>query len=136
MASLVGPATTAIGNGLGKIGEAFGKLPTVMSRKDVINGINIAFSILATGINVVTKAVSLSMSAWDRFTSNLHGMASTFDQVRHGLADIGDSMLHGLEGIPGSIAAIASKMVAPFRPIPGQIKAGTRQSRSCGLKQL
>jgi phage-related protein len=112
MASLVGPATTAIGEGVGKIGTAFGHLLTIMSRKDVVHGINTAFDLVAGAVNVVTGAVQHAMSAWDQFTRNMHGIAGTFDNVRHGIADMGHTVAHAFDGLRHFNASVFSGIKA------------------------
>ena len=76
---------------------AFGKLLTIMSKKDVVNAINIAFSILAGVIRGVTFVVHGLMNAWDTYSSTFrhvrrdiasdsHDIANAFDIVRHAVA--------------------------------------------------
>ena len=64
-----GPALTAIGNGIGKIAISAGKLLTVMSSKDVVNAINIAFGIIDAGIRIVSYSVKNLMKNWDQLQS-------------------------------------------------------------------
>jgi len=63
--ALVGPSTQAILDGVGKVAVAFGNLITVMSKKDVVNAINIAFSVLAGTIQGLADAIQIIMTAWD-----------------------------------------------------------------------
>lgn len=65
---LEGPSIGAIGNGIGKVAVAFGKLLTVLPPKDVVNAINIGFTILAGVINGLAGIVKASMYAWDNWS--------------------------------------------------------------------
>lgn len=68
--SLEGPALGAIGDGIGKVASAFGKLLTVFSGKDVATGITIAFDILAGAITGVRVVVEGLKAAWDKFSQD------------------------------------------------------------------
>lgn len=98
-----GPAITAIGNGIGNVATAFGKLLTVMSGKDVAHAINIAFGAAAGIINGVTWTVKLLMGTWDavavQFSLSGHMIASAFDTVRHKFASIGHDFAHTFDDI-------------------------------------
>lgn len=105
--SLEGPAVTAIGRGFGQVAIQLGKLLTVMSSKDVVNAINIAFTVLADTIGVITFGIRRFMQNWDGMSAAVrkggHDVASVFDQIRHGGAIMGhdiavafDNVRHGL----------------------------------------
>ncbi len=88
-----GPAITAIGDGIGKVVTAIGKLLTTMSAKDVVNTINIAFTVLAGTIDIVAGIVKRLMSNWDSMSStakrDTHEVAESFDALRRDFADLG-----------------------------------------------
>lgn len=141
--SLVGPAVTAIGNGIGKVLPALGKLLTLMSKKDVVNAINIAFTVLAGTITVITAGISRFMKNWDgmsravtrdardvakSFDAMRHDIAAAFDNVRHGLADSAHSWAHSFDQMRHDIAAWAAdvvrfgaRVISWFRALPGRI---------------
>lgn len=81
MHGLEGPALKAIGTGFGNIGGNLQKLLTVMSKKDVVNTINIAFTILSGAIHILTDAIRWSMDAWDDIGRAIKATRREFDQV-------------------------------------------------------
>jgi phage-related protein len=98
--SLEGPAITAIGDGLGKVAVSAGKLLTVMSSKDVVNAINIAFTILNGTIQLVTYMIKRLMDNWDGMSVAVRhswydikqwtdDVTKVFDTVRHAAAEFG-----------------------------------------------
>jgi hypothetical protein len=113
---LEGPAITAIGNGIGKVAVAIGKLLTTMSAKDVVTSINIAFAILAGTINAVAYVVKRLMVDWDTYSSAFrrvrhdiasggHEIASTFDGIRHSAATMGHDIASIFDRIRHDVAA-------------------------------
>ena len=123
--SLEGPALNSIGEGVGKVATAFGKLLTSMSGKDVAHSINIAFGGIAGTIDIVTGAVRRLMSNWDGMSaaaravgravsSAFSSIGSTakadadqvtgaFDTMRHGVAAAIDAVISYVEALPGKI---------------------------------
>ena len=95
---LVGPSTSAIGSGIGKVASAIGALLTSMSGKDVAHGINIIFDGLAGTIKVVTATVKGLMQAWDGAVIAAHNVESAFDTVRHSIAGAFDTVRHFIAG--------------------------------------
>ena len=67
---LEGPALQAIGSGIGQVAVAIGKLLETFSGKDVANGINILFGVIAGAINAVRGAVDFLKWAWDALSRN------------------------------------------------------------------
>lgn len=88
---LEGPSITAIGNGVGKVATSFGKLLTILSAKDDVNAINIAFGALAGSINFVSHMVNTLRTNWDSINSG-------FDKSRHFLATAGHDIASGFLG--------------------------------------
>ena len=97
---LVGPSTTAIGTGIGHLVTSIGKLFTTMSAKDVVNSINIAFSVIDGALIGLIGFVHYTMvtwdaltTAWDKSTDAIrrggHDAAAGFDAARHGAASFG-----------------------------------------------
>jgi hypothetical protein len=70
LAGLVGPATNAIGQGIGKVAVAFGKLLTMFSGKDVAHAINIAFGGVAGVLDGVRLAIHALMQEWDKLSTS------------------------------------------------------------------
>ena len=60
-----GPSLEAIANGVGHIMVNLGKLLTVMSAKDVVNALNITFSVLDGTVIAVTRTIQGLMIAFD-----------------------------------------------------------------------
>jgi hypothetical protein len=98
MQALEGPAITAIGAGVGQVAGSVERLLTVMSAKDVVNTINIAFGILSGTINVLTYMVHRLMENWDEISgafrrvrhdvaADAHEVAHIFDDLRHDIAN-------------------------------------------------
>ncbi len=82
MTDLAGPSITAIGIGFGHVAISLGKLLTVMGKKDVVNAINIAFSIINGTILALIWVVSHIMHSWDQLTSAFDHSRKIFDAVR------------------------------------------------------
>jgi hypothetical protein len=66
---LIGPSIGAIGAGLGKIIPDIGKLFTIMSAKDVVHSINIAFDTIDGILKGLTLFIGDAMLSWDKFSS-------------------------------------------------------------------
>ena len=152
--SFAGPAITAIGEGLGHVATSLGKLLTIMSKKDVVNAINIAFSILTGTINVVIFMVRRLMQNWDAFTSMFdrsrkifdtwrHATGVIFDRWRHDVAAIFDGVRHDTAHVwdmifrdtIGRVQRGVADVNGFFRRLPGQI-LGALSTLGTGLKAL
>jgi hypothetical protein len=70
VASLVGPATTAIGNGIAKVANAFGKLMTSFSGKDIQTAMGIAFGAISGVISGIRVAIQGLKTAWDSLSQS------------------------------------------------------------------
>lgn len=81
---LEGPSLNAIATGLGHVITSLGKLLTVMSSKDVVNSLNVAFSVLDGTIIGITATVKGMMITWDTLSSNF--AAHTEDIYKNGVA--------------------------------------------------
>ncbi len=90
LASLAGPSITAIGEGLGRVTVALGKLLTIMSKRDVVHSINIAFDILSGTISFIGFVVQRIMLRWDQWTA-------VVDQSRHKISQALDLMRAAFE---------------------------------------
>src|SRR5258708_18762169 len=90
MTALAGPAITAIGDGLGRLAAALGKLLTIMSKKDVVHSINIAFDILSGTISFIGYVIQRIMLRWDQWTA-------VVDQSRHKISQALDLMRAAFE---------------------------------------
>lgn len=91
VAGLVGPATTAIGNGIAKVANAAGKLLTSFSGKDIQNAMNIAFGAISGTITVVRVAIEGLKTAWDRLSQSptLKRIVSDFKTAWTQISQIG-----------------------------------------------
>jgi hypothetical protein len=118
-----GPATTAIGTGIGNVANAFGKLMTVMSGKDVAHAINIAFGGISGTIRAVAASVRFLMTVWDGMGIAAHNVASAFDRIRHSLAgNFGHQIAQDFDSIRHGAAAAAGAVVSFFSGLPGKIR--------------
>ena len=124
--SLEGPALNSIGEGVGKVATAFGKLITSMSGKDVAHSINIAFDGIAGAISIVTGAVKKLMSNWDGMSSaaarNAHEVAASFDSIRHGAAEMADGAVAAFDSLRHGVAAAIDGVISYTEALPGKIK--------------
>lgn len=122
---LEGPSITAIGNGIGKVAVAIGGLLTVMSKKDVVNAINIAFGILAGTITIITGMIKRLMDNWDgmsvaakhtwydikRWTDDV---TQAFDKVRHFAATMAHDTAVWFDFVRHHAADLAHNIAAHF----------------------
>lgn len=125
---LEGPSITAIGNGVGHVATAIGGLLTSMSKKDVVNAINIAFGILTGTINVITGMVKRLMDNWNgmsvaakhtwydikRWTDDV---TQAFDRVRHFAAILGHDTAAYFDFMRHHAAILAHDIAAHFGEI-------------------
>ena len=130
--TLVGPAVTSIGEGIGKVANAFGKLMTTMSGKDVAHAINIAFGGIAGTISVVASAIHRFMQNWDSMSSaarrGARDVASSFDSIRCGAGSPADDVAsefaqagHVIASWVSAAGHYVTEVVSVFRSLPGRI---------------
>jgi len=103
--SLEGPALNSIGQGIGKVTVAIGKLMTTMSGKDVAHALNIAFGTLATTINVVAGAIHRFMQNWD-------GMSSAAAKAGKAIAQTASDITSSVEAMVGHVVSAWNRMVS------------------------
>lgn len=136
---LEGPSVKAIGEGIGRVATSIGNLLTVMSAKDVVNAINIAFSVLAGTIHFTAYAVHNLMVHWDEFVSfmrrtrsdiedDAHNVAHSFDSIRHGTANLArdsasyfDQMRGNVHRWYSDVAGDGGRVISWFGQLPGRI---------------
>ena len=106
--SLVGPSVTAIGEGVGKVAVAFGKLLTTMNAADVAKSIGIAFNTVAAIISGTAAVVARLMSNWDQMSS----------AAKHAASDV----VAAFKGMAAGISASWATAIAVIGAIPGKIK--------------
>lgn len=125
---LEGPSIHAIGEGVGHVASAIGKLLTTMSKKDVVNAINIAFSILSGTISLITFVVRRLMHGWDELSSGFHhsrvdaenwqhDVLKAFDRVRHDVADFAHNVSAHFGEVRHDVADLAHNISAHFDEI-------------------
>lgn len=148
---LEGPAVTAIGDGIGKVAVAIGKLLTAMSAKDVVNALNITFSILSGTLNLVTGAIRNTMQHWDdlskaaqrtwydikRWTDDVtqafdrvrhfaatmaHDFANDFDTIRHDVAHWADDARHDVDLVTGWFEKLPGRILHAIEALPGELE--------------
>lgn len=140
---LEGPSIHAIGEGIGKVGTAIGKLLSTMSAKDVVHTINIAFDVLAGTIRALAWAVRGAMRSWDQLSSAFrrtrhdiasaaHDIAHVFDVMRHDIAAAMDWVVHRIEQNTDhvrtdlvhwaqDVGQATGRVVSFFRSLPGRV---------------
>jgi len=126
MAADVGPATTAILNGIGKVGGAIGHLLTIMSSKDIAHSINIAFGAIAGTINVVASGIHRFMQNFDGMkaaaTSAGHAIASAFKSVVSGAVSFQEGVDRAFMAVVRGAGNMVSGVVHFVSSLPGKIK--------------
>lgn len=114
LTSDIGPATTAIGNGLAKIGPALGQFFTLMSKKDVVNAINIFFTTLATTITIIADGIHRFMQNYDSFTG-------TIKRDSHDISKAWDALVNDAKkifnGIVGFFVSMGHKAESAFNTV-------------------
>lgn len=143
---LEGPALTAIGAGFGRVAVSLGKLLTVMSAKDVVHAINIAFGALSGTVSALTWVVQRMMKNWDTASSAFrrtrhdiatagHDIAHVFDDIRHGTAVLAAAFVTMRNRVSGDVSALLARVTGAWfhgwgsvvsftRGLPGRIVAG------------
>jgi len=123
---------TAIGEGVGHLLVNFGKLMTIFSQKDVVNAINIAFSVLDGTLIAIIRTVEFLKSAWDKIVPtarrDTHEVAQSFDALRHDLADWAHNIASYFDESRANVARWAQdvqrwadSVVRWFQALPGKI---------------
>ena len=115
MEKLSGPAITAIGSGMAGLAKDVMQLLTVMSQKDVINGINIAFRILGFTVTALTDVVKYMMWGWDNLTQKvLPGVRDAFDTTRHAVATAGHDIADAFDTVRHAVATAGHDIASAF----------------------
>ena len=122
-----GPATTAIGQGIGKVAAAFGRLITVMSGKDVAHTLNIAFGAISGTLDRLTYGIRNIMNMWDALSSGAakasHAVSGAAKDIASGFMSLMHWNANTFSGLWEGAKSAASKTVSFFAGLPGQIKA-------------
>ena len=85
MLKLTGPAILAIGQGLGQVAVAVGKLLLAFINPNGIRALRLFFTIIA---GFITGTAALFTWATPRVIKNIHQLAAAFDRVRHDVAAV------------------------------------------------
>ena len=128
MRALEGPSITAIGHGIGEVAGSVERFLTVMSAKDVVNAINIAFAVLAGTINVLTYMTHRLMTNWDEISDSFrrvrhdvaadaHEVAHVFDDLRHDIANDAHNIASYFDEARGNIHNWAGDVVGDARMV-------------------
>jgi hypothetical protein len=125
--TIEGPALEAIAVGFSHVGGNLGKLLTVMSAKDVVNALNIAFSILDGTVIAFTNVVKFSEYAWDNGSKHLidgfHDVVKAGLDAWHGLID-GENDFDG--AMSSAVRFVTSTVSGYWRDAWGNISGWTK----------
>lgn len=126
---IVGPAIQSIGDGIGKVMIAVGKLFTVMSSHDVAHAINVTFDIITGTINTFTGVISRLMSNWDRMTGAFQEGWKNIQRWSHEAmaAILGDALI-----VTGSFGALAGVITLVANEAANALGGITRFSSPLG----
>ena len=119
--SLEGPSITAIGHGLGQVGIALGKLLTIMSKKDVVNAINIAFKVLTVTINALGWIIARVMLRWDQWQQLVRQVGHTAVQVGHDIEAVFDRVAGAVSRWASRVDHDVSQVIDVYRELPGRV---------------
>lgn len=111
---LSGPALAAVGSGMKGIGKDLLDLFTIMSKKDVINAVNIMFRLLGAAISSVIFVVRVSMGAWDALTAGIHHAHIQLDDARHAFATGGHDIAHAFDVVRHAAAVMGHDVAHVF----------------------
>jgi len=111
---LTGPAITAIGSGMAGLTNDLLQLFTVMSQKDVINGINIAFRLAGAALSTLLGIVEASMTVWDFLTAQVRATMKGFDEFRHAVATGGHDIAGAFDTARHGVATAAHDIAGAF----------------------
>jgi hypothetical protein len=116
---IAGPAITAIGDDLGQTGVQAGKLLTVMSSKDVVHAINIAFDTVDLILIGTRNTIGSLMFAYDTTVQDVKDSVHAFQLVRDESAVVWGRMeldvVHLAFSITGTMGRLPGPLGAPFR---------------------
>jgi hypothetical protein len=124
---LTGPAVTAIGHGFGQVAIQLGKLLTLMSQKDVVNAINIAFTVLADTVGAITFGIRRFMQNYDSMSSAVrrdsHDIASAFDAIRHAAAAWAEGMARDVGQVVSFFLRLPGRILGAVASLPGRLRS-------------
>lgn len=134
--ALEGPALKAIGNGIANLLPNIGRLFTIFSSKDVVHGINIAFSILDGTVIALSYAVNRLRTNWDgMWGAAKTGFFAAAPVVLKGAKGLTDAVLSAFHGITHG-AAIAFGWVPGLGPKLRQADRAVQSWRTSVDKQF
>jgi hypothetical protein len=124
--TLVGPAVTAIGEGIGKVANALGKLLTTVSGKDVAHSLNILFDGVAGTINVTASAIHRFMQNFDGMkaaaTTAVRAVSSAFRTMAAAVSGAVSMVIHDWLSMVHGIEAGVSAAISAVSKLPGRIR--------------
>jgi hypothetical protein len=102
-----GPALGAFENGIAKLTPTIGRFFTIFSSKDVVNGINIAFSVINGALQLTANYIDGTRRSWDQLTHAWDTLGPTvgsailtfFGGVVHATQDFTHTVLNAFGGI-------------------------------------
>jgi hypothetical protein len=138
LSKYAGPAITAIGKGLAKVIVTLGQFVAawfkVLSVKDVVNGINIFFGILAGTIKVVGGLLlwlaKSSMFTWDSITTGVKNVINWLHNINKAIDTFVNASIKFFSQWGKDIAAEWSKAAATTSRIWGQIERAVSNAGS------
>jgi hypothetical protein len=96
----IGPATEAIGEGIGKILISIGKLMTTLSSKDVAHALNIFFDFISGTFNFIARVVRDDANGWDAWQIRI-------TRIIHGAEDVLGTFNRAMDGVDNALAIMA-----------------------------
>jgi hypothetical protein len=111
-------ALPAIFKGFNQVAGALAGLLTIMSKKDIVNSINIAFTVIADTLKGLGAAIKYIMFTWDSWVQSFdlgrHAIASAFDGLRHTFAMAGHDIAGVFDNLRHTNADMAHNMAVVF----------------------
>ena len=114
MESVAPAALKAFASGVKGLMPDLLDLFTILSKKDVINTINIAFRVLGATLDTVIFLIRAAMAVWDSQTAAIHGLRVAFDDVRHAAATFGHDFASAFDSVRHALATFGHDFASAF----------------------
>lgn len=128
--SLSGPAITALGNGLGQIAIAIGKLILAAARPDSIRILGDALAILGHVIDGVSWFITTATGNMVKWIDIAHQTANKFDEFRHDTARVFAAVATIFDDVRHTIASWGAAVGHVFAAVAGFLARGARDAQN------